>query len=76
VTDAVTVRLLGGLAGAPPPDGRLTLAPGDTVATLTARCGVDPAALGTVLVNGHAAQPDTRLAPGDAVLFLAPISGG
>ena len=76
MTDAVTVHLLGGLAGVLPPDGRLALAPGDTGAAVTARCGVDPAALGTVLVNGHGAQPDTRLSPGDTVLFIAPVSGG
>jgi sulfur carrier protein ThiS len=76
VTGAVTVHLLGGVAGVLPPDGRLPLAPGDTVAAVTARCGVDPTACGTVLVNGHAAQSDTRLSPGDTVLFVAPVSGG
>lgn len=76
---AVSVRLLAGLArqaGSAPPDGRLELADGETVASLGARCGVDPAAVGTALVNGRPAGPEARLAPGDDVVFVPPITGG
>ncbi|HTH99006.1 MAG TPA: sulfur carrier protein ThiS [Stellaceae bacterium] len=62
-------------------NGKLTPEPGETVAELLRRQGVDPAArFIAVAVNGQvvrrAAWADTALSPGDAIEIVKPFQGG
>lgn len=72
----IVVRALASLAGFVPPDGRLGVSPGETAGAVAARLGLDPAAIGTILINDRPAEADTALAPGDTLLFIPPITGG
>jgi molybdopterin converting factor small subunit len=76
VSDTVTVRALATLAPYAPPGGVASVGPGETVAELVDRLGIEPDALGAVLVNENPATPETPLAPGDVVSLVPPITGG
>lgn len=76
MSTTVTVRALATLARYAPPGGTLALPDGATVADAALALGLDLEAVGTVLVQGRPAEPDARLAPGDVVSFIPPITGG
>ena len=72
----VSVRALASLAAFAPPDGRLDLPPGATVAAAAGALGLPPNDVGTILCNDAPAEADTPLAPGDKLTFIPPITGG
>lgn len=72
----VSVRCLATLAGSAPPDGRLELPQSATAGDAADALGLSPEAVGTLLVNAAPAERSTRLAPGDAVSIIPPITGG
>lgn len=72
----VTVRCLADLADRTPPQGRLSLPFGATVAEAARFLDIPPEAVGTVLRNDAPADADTPLAPGDRLSFIPPITGG
>ncbi|WP_428564004.1 MAG: MoaD/ThiS family protein [Solidesulfovibrio sp. DCME] len=76
MSGAITVRALATLAGFAPPGGRLDIGPDDTVGRVAARLGLDLSLVGTVLLNDRPAEPGTRLAPGDTLVCIPPITGG
>ena len=75
-TVTVAVRALATLARHAPPGGTLVLPDGATVRDAAARLGIDWEAVGTVLVGGGPAGPETVLGHGDTVSFVPPITGG
>ena len=76
MSDTVSVRALATLAPFAPPGGTASVGPGETAGELADRLGIDAPEIGTVLVNGNPASLETVLAPGDAVTFVPPITGG
>jgi sulfur-carrier protein len=72
----IAVRCLASLAGHAPPDGRLTLPSGATAGDAADALGLPADAAAVILRNGAPAERDTRLAPGDALSFVPPITGG
>jgi len=76
MTATVAVRALATLAAFAPPGGTAAIAPGETAGSLADRLGMAPDAIGAILRNGAPADRDTRLAPGDAVSYVPPITGG
>lgn len=72
----VTVRCLASLAAWSPPDGRLALAPGATVADAVATLGIPADEVGTTLRNGAPAEAGAGLESGDTLSVIPPITGG
>jgi molybdopterin converting factor small subunit len=72
----VTVRALATLARFAPTGGTMEFVPGETVGDITKRCGLDFSEIGTVLHNGHPAEPDALLTAGDVLSLVPPITGG
>lgn len=77
----VEIHLFANLADYGPPgaDGgaaRITLADGATVGDLLRRLQIPEEVPRLLLVNGHDAEPTTRLGPGDVVDVLPPLVGG
>ena len=76
MNETVTVRALAALAAFAPQGGTLAFTPGRTAGDVARELGIDPAAIATVLRNGRPATLDARLAPGDVLSFVPPITGG
>ena len=76
MSDTVSVRALATLAPFAPPGGTASVGPGETAGELADRLGIEPEALGSVLVNEAPAGLDTVLSPGSVVSFVPPITGG
>lgn len=73
----VSVRLFSSLSPYRPKDpDNVEVAPGETAAGLASRLGIPAGELGLAFVNGSFVEPEAKLADGDAVLLLPPISGG
>jgi molybdopterin converting factor small subunit len=77
----IEVKLFATLASYLPPGGGvgsavIEIPPGSTVAEVAARLGIPSAQPRIVLVNGHDAGPDHRLAAGDVVTLFPPLAGG
>jgi sulfur carrier protein ThiS len=66
------------LTRALPPGGALEVIPGATAGDVLARLGVPPARQATLVLfrNGRPARLDTTLEDGDALVVLAPMTGG
>ena len=63
MSDTVTIRALATLAPYAPPGGVASIGPGETVGELADRLGIEPEALGTVLVNDAPAGLDAERRP-------------
>jgi len=76
VSETVTVRALATLAPFAPPNGVVAFTSGQTAGEVVRGLGIDLAAIATVLRNGRPASLDARLAPGDVLSLVPPITGG
>ncbi|MFH1756521.1 MAG: MoaD/ThiS family protein [Pseudomonadota bacterium] len=75
----IDVQLLGYLAKYSPVEKenfKLELDPDATVGLLCDKIKIAPEVEKMILVNGHQANPSTRLADGDEVFIFAPAAGG
>jgi sulfur-carrier protein len=76
MNQTITVRALATLAPFAPAGGTMEFVPGETVGDMLKRCGLDFSQIGTVLQNGHPAEPDALLIAGDVLSLVPPITGG
>jgi len=51
-------------------------APGETVAGLVARLGLDPKRIKIIMLNGRSAKLEDSLSDGDRVGLFPPVGGG
>jgi molybdopterin converting factor small subunit len=77
----IEVRLFANLAAFLPPHGRdgvaeFDIPEGSTVADVARQLGIPSDLARVVLVNGHDAGSEARLAPRDVVTIFPPLAGG
>jgi molybdopterin converting factor small subunit len=77
----IEVRLFANLIAFLPPHGRegvgeVEMPDGSTVSDVTRQLGIPPDLARVVLVNGHDAGSEARLASRDVVTIFPPLAGG